>query len=463
MFGKNKDAPEIVVGERVSIMTLEEDLSIDAQTVDREITLPAPRLNTEWSQPGGNSTHEMGHLSLKGNLKPIWKTSIGAGTDSKTRLTASPILADGKIFVLDARAHVSAIDAETGKKLWRVKLVPEGEKPASGLGGGLTYAVGQIYVATGFGEVFALDPENGEIIWRKNNVIPFHTAPVAESGRIYVSSVDNQLHALSAFDGRSLWTHRSISEGTGIFLDTNPAVVDDLVIAPFTSGELVALRIQNGQQVWGDALTRSGRMSALSDLKSIAARPVASGGQVYAVSHSGRMVAIDIRTGERIWARNIASIQTPWVVGSQIFNVTIDGELISMARSNGKVRWISQFINKLDPKGKKPVQWVGPILAGNQLIILSSHGRLVSVSPYTGAVMQEVKIGAGVFVSPIVANDTLYVLNDKGNLIAFKGDHEITAAEALAAVPAKVDESGRIDATGKKNQDSFWGRITRTF
>ena len=152
MFGRNKEAPEVVVGERVSIMTLEEDLSIDAQTVDREITLPAPMLNTEWSQPGGNSTHEMGHLSLKGNLKPIWKTSVGAGTSSKPRLTASPILADGKIFVLDAKAHVSAIDAETGKNLWRVKLVPEGEKPASGPGGGLTYAVGQIYVATGFGD-----------------------------------------------------------------------------------------------------------------------------------------------------------------------------------------------------------------------------------------------------------------------------------------------------------------------
>ena len=127
------------------------------------------------------------------------------------------------------------------------------------------------------------------------------------------------------------------------------------------------------------------------------------------------------------------------------------------------MRWITKFINKLDDKGKKPVQWVGPLLAGNRLILLSSHGRLVSVSPYTGAVLQEIKIGAGVFVSPIVANDTLYILNNKGNLIALRGDREITDAEVRAAVPAHLDPSGRNDATGGDKQGGFWNRITNVF
>lgn len=390
-LGNQNKSKQIVKGERQSVLTLEDELSVDVSAAQVEIRIPEQASNTEWSQPGGNATHSMGHLTLGGNLKSIWRSSVGKGTTRASRLTASPILAEGRIFTLDARARVNAIDASSGKRIWNVNLTPEKENASDGAGGGLTHDIGRVFVATGFGEVIALDAETGEEIWRRSMIVPFHTAPTASAGRIYITGVNNQLHALSAFDGTSLWSHRSLVENEGIFTDTNPAVVDDLVVAPFSSGEIAALRVQNGRQAWTDALTRTGRLSALSDMKMIAARPVVDRGQVIAVSHSGRIVAIDMRSGERIWGRNVASIQTPWVAGNAIFLISMEGQIMALSRRDGKVLWITQMKNKADSRGRKPILWTGPILAGNQLLAFSTHGRMATLSPFTGAVLSEQK------------------------------------------------------------------------
>jgi outer membrane protein assembly factor BamB len=458
-LGSSTKPKEVVNGERKSVLTLEDELSVESDSTKTEVRLPQITGNTDWSQPGGNPAHSMGHLSLGGDLKAIWRTSIGAGTSSKSRISASPVLAGGRIFALDAKTHVAAIDATSGKKIWRTNLTPEEERAADGAGGGLAYDLERIFVATGFGEVIALEAETGTEIWRRSFSVPFHSSPTVTGGRVYVTGVNNQLHALSAFDGTSLWSHRSLTEDEGIFSDTSPAVVDDLVVAPFTSGEIAALRVQNGRQAWTDALTRTGTVSAISNLKVIAARPVVDRGQVIAVSHSGRIVAIDIRSGERIWSRTVASIQTPWVAGNMIFLVSLDGEVMALSRSDGKVQWLTQLQKNSDRRGRKPIIWVGPVLAGNQMIVLSSHGKMVTMSPYTGAIIRESDIGSGVFVSPMVAGETFYFLNNKGNVVAMQGSGSVTAEQAQAMKP-KVDEEGKAVA---KNKPGFFSRIGNIF
>ena len=75
----------------------------------------------------------------------------------------------------------------------------------------------------------------------------------------------------------------------------------------------------------------------------------------------------------------------------------------------------------VDPKKQKEkVIWVGPVLAADRLIVAGSHGRVLSLSPYDGTMLGEIKLSSGVHVSPVVANETLYVLTDDADLIAFK-------------------------------------------
>jgi glucose dehydrogenase len=148
---------------------------------------------------------------------------------------------------------------------------------------------------------------------------------------------------------------------------------------------------------------------------------VIDNGQVFAVGQGGRMVAIDLLTGQRAWELNIAGIATPWVAGDWVFVVTDDAKLVAIARNTGKVRWINQLPAWENPKAKRgTISYVGPILAGDRLLVAGSNGALINVDPATGAFQSQSNVGAGVHLSPVVANNTLYILDDRGRLTAFR-------------------------------------------
>ncbi|MDO9488016.1 MAG: PQQ-binding-like beta-propeller repeat protein, partial [Sphingomonadaceae bacterium] len=200
-----------------------------------------------------------------------------------------------------------------------------------------------------------------------------------------------------------------------------PAVAQETAVVGFSSGELNALRVENGRVVWQDALARTGRSTALAALADIDASPVIDRGRVFAIGHGGRMAALEIATGQRVWERNLAGTSTPWVAGDFIFAVTIDGELVAVTRGEGKVKWVSQLPRwRNEEKKKDPIQWSGPVLAGDRLILTGTNGSIMSVSPYSGEVLNQTEIDGTVYLPPIVADGMLYVLADDGRLSAFR-------------------------------------------
>ena len=144
-------------------------------------------------------------------------------------------------------------------------------------------------------------------------------------------------------------------------------------------------------------------------------------GQVFAVGQGGRMVAIDLLSGQRIWELNLAGISTPWVAGDWVFVATDDAKLVAVARTTGKIRWINQLPAWRNAKARRgAISYVGPILAGDRLIVAGSNGTLINVDPATGAFQSQTSVGAGVHLSPVVANGTLYILDDNARLHAFR-------------------------------------------
>ncbi len=224
-----------------------------------------------------------------------------------------------------------------------------------------------------------------------------------------------------AKDGRHLWSHNGIPETAGLLGGASPAVEREIVVAAYSSGELFALRVENGRVVWSDNLASTRSINAIAGLADIRGRPVIDHGRVFAVSHSGRMAAIDLRTGDRVWEQEIASSHSPWVVGDYVFVLANDNQVVCLTRDAGKVRWARQLPRYEDEKAKSdPILWAGPVLGGNRLIALSSLGAAASVSPYTGELIGQQEMSAGGFLGPIVAGNALYLLTDNANLSAYR-------------------------------------------
>ncbi|MBI1239721.1 MAG: PQQ-binding-like beta-propeller repeat protein [Alphaproteobacteria bacterium] len=410
-----------IQGDRIAILSESNRLAVDTSTEAEQIVLPQPVRNASWSQPGGNPDNVLHHLEASGPLNEIWERSIGEGSSSDARLVASPIVAEGVIFTLDAAAQVRALDAETGAVRWELDLTPEDEDSEVGFGGGLADEDGRLFVSTGFGFIVALDAKTGSELWRHQAPVPFRAAPAVNGGRVFIITQENQLLVLAADDGRLLWDHRGIAESAGVLASPSVAIAGDLVVVPYTSGELFGLRVPNGRQVWTDSLSRASRLNSLSGLSDIAGRPVIDRGLVIAVSHAGSLVAIDVRSGQRVWTRDIGGIQTPWVAGDYVYVVSSEAILFCIARKDGRIRFATQLARFEDEEDKEgPINWSGPVLASDRLLLASSNGEMISVSPYTGDILGRIGIPDGVYIAPIVANETVYVLTDAAELIALR-------------------------------------------
>jgi outer membrane protein assembly factor BamB len=322
---------------------------------------------------------------------------------------------------MDTLGTVRAFDARTGAAVWASQTPDIKGNEASLYGGGIAYDGGRIFATNGLGFVAALDERTGGIVWQVRPGGPLRGAPSVGFGAVYVMSQDNQIYSLKESDGTTNWSQAASLEIAGIFGSASPAVGQGTVVAGFSSGELNAYRYENGRQVWQDALQRTSIQTSVSSLSDIDADPVIDNGQVFAVGQGGRMVALDLITGQRMWELNIAGIDTPWVAGDWVFVVTDEAKLLCIYRQNGHIRWIAQLPQFEKPKSKSGViEYSGPVLAGNRLFVTGSNGALIQIDPASGSFLTQSTLGAPVSLAPIVANSTLYIYDDQARLHAYR-------------------------------------------
>ena len=410
-----------VLGQRVAVLTSEGDVQVDPATAALPMNLPTPVVNTEWTQSGGNATKSMGHLALGNALGRAFSVQAGRGSSLTARLASPPVVANGRVYVIDTLGAVRAFDGQTGARVWVSQTPNERGNERSLYGGGVAYDNGRIYATNGLGYVAALDERSGGIVWQVRPGGPLRGSPSVSDGNLYVMSQDNQIYSLKETDGSTNWSAPAALEIAGVFGSAAPAIGQGTVVAGFSSGELNAYRYENGRQVWQDALQRTSIRTSVSSLSDIDADPVIDGGQVFAVGQGGRMVALDLITGQRQWELNVAGISTPWVAGDWLFVATDDAKLLCISRQNGHIRWINQLPQFEHAKAKKgQIDYSGPVLAGNRLIVAGSNGVLINVDPVTGSFQSQTKIGAGLSLPPVVANSTLYLYDDAARLHAFR-------------------------------------------
>jgi outer membrane protein assembly factor BamB len=414
----NKKTP--TVGDRVSILVSENEVETDKTIADVQVLLPAPAVNDAWAQPGGNPAKSMGQLALGDQPKRLWQAGIDGGSN-RERLGAAPVVADGKLFVTDVTATVHAFTADTGAALWSAGITEGKLNRAARFGGGVSYDDGKLYVTDGVGDVVAMNAADGAILWRAKPGAPLRGSPTVANGAVYVLTQDNQVFSLNQADGKVQWVQSGTLETQGVFGVAAPAVSQGTVVAGFSSGELSAYRYENGRILWQDALSRTSVTTSVSSLSDIDAAPVIDGGRVYAVGQGGRMVALELSTGQRLWEQNFAGISTPWIAGEWLFVVTDDARLVCLSRSNGKARWIAQLKRfQNEKKRSNAITWFGPILAGNRLVLTNSRGEINFVSPTDGTVSSTIETKTPFSLPPIVANSTLYTLDQKGKVTAYR-------------------------------------------
>lgn len=415
---KTKSTP--TVGNRIPILSrIEAGTKVDQGMAVLDVVLPLAEPNPDWEQAGGTASKSYGHLALGENPRKVWSVRI-AGSTPIHRLAASPVIGGGRIYAMDTEGYVRAFDAGTGRELWKAGFrLPD--STASVFGGGAAFNDGKVFITTGLGEVAAIEADSGKVLWRVKPAGPLRGSPTIAFSGVYVMTQDNQIIALNVADGTQLWSESGSVSQTGVFGVAAAAAGQGTIVAGYSSGELVAYRYENGRQLWSDALARTSIATSVSTLTDIDADPIIERGRVYALGQGGRMAAYELVSGQRVWELNLAGISTPAVAGDWIFTLTDEDKLLCIAKATGKVRWIAQLKAYRNVKKKKgPIFFTGPVLAGNRLWVANSEGEIFAASVTDGAVKRHAQLGAPVTLAPVVAGGTLYVLDDSGHITAFR-------------------------------------------
>lgn len=417
-FGSNEPPP--LAGDRISIMLLDRGLAVDAELAAVPVRLPAPIPTPNWPQSSGVADHAMYHVEAPGPLAPRWRVDVGEGDSKDERILSAPVVALGIVFTMDAMGTVAAFRAADGSRLWRVETTPEGDDEG-GLGGGLAFGGGRLFAATGYGELLAFSGQDGALLWRRRIGPPVRAAPSYSGGRVFAVTVDNRLVVLDGATGEVLWEHRGIEEVAGLLGGASPAVGAGVVVVAYSSGEVYALKVENGIVAWTDSLSYASPLQSLGAINDINGDPVIDRGRVFAASYGGRLAAFDLRAGVVVWDDDIASNQTPWVAGDYLYIVDERDVLLCLSWTDGRVRWIAQLPRYDDPDGESgPIAWSGPILAGDRLILAGTNGKVLAVSPYTGRLLGQIDVGEGVEVPPVAADGAVYVLTRSAGLVALR-------------------------------------------
>lgn len=414
--------PEVILpGPREDIRP-DEAATVEAVQGSRPIRLAAPRANREWTQSFGTPKFRVAHPALSSQPRRIWSVDIGAGDSRRQRITAEPVVGGGLIYTLDAGARVSGV-TPSGTLAWSTQIVPPSEREGSATGGGLAWADGVLYVSSGFGRLTALEARTGRVIWQQRLDATGSGMPTIYDGLIYLVAGDDTGWAIRAKDGRVMWRITATPSIANVLGAPAPAVAGKFAVFGFGSGDVVGVFRRGGIRRWTGTVAGQRIGHAVSRIGDVTGSPVIVGNRVYAANQSGRTAAFDLDSGDRLWTLREGAVDPLWPAGDSLFAISDRNQLLRIDAAEGKVIWsvdLPGFVKDKPKKRGRIYAHYGPILAGGRVIVASDDGLLRFFAPEDGKLTGTVEVPGGATTAPVVANETLYVVTRKGQLVAFR-------------------------------------------
>ncbi len=446
----DKPSEKKIDGERISVLYFGSTIKPDRSLGNVPVKIPRARTNKKWYKSSGHHS-----LIPENPAAPELFTSkkirkIGKAISGQQHLSASPIIAKGMVYTIDSRGLITASNAHNIKeKIWRYKIeLPKKKEILSS--SGLSYWNNKIYVATGYNQILAINANNGRLIWKRKINSIARSAPAIGHNTVFVNTIDNKLYALDAEDGGIIWVHSGIAEEISILGSASPIVLNNLVVTAYSSGELYALSPQNGEEIWYETFASNSSLSY--NLVDIEASPIAKGSNIYAVGNDGILAAIEINSGRKKWQKEVSGNKSFWIAGNFLYLLSTDDEIIAVHKETGGVKWITKLPSYKKAKNKSgQIYWTGPVMAGGNLLVVGSHGRMLSISPKNGKILLRNKVPDDIYIPPIVAYGTVFLLSDNAHLIALSGDLEATITTEDKRPPKPIRR--------KVKSKSFFDRI----
>ncbi len=338
------------------------------------------------------------------DVRRIWNTKVG-GASERLRLGLMPASDGASIYAGSWDGRVESLNAENGRSQWSVRL-------EANLTAGPGYGDGRIVFATSNGDLILLDAGTGEQIWQVAAGSEVLAPPVISSDVVVFHTVDGRLRGFDLDSGRELWSVDQSLPALTLRGDTAPVVTGQFVVTGFDNGRVGAYLVDSGEPLWEVPIANSSGRNELERLVDIGSGLAVVGNDVYSAGVNGRVVAIDLRTGQVNWQQEISSFAGLGVDVNHVYVTDEFGTVVAYDRRRGTPVWRQEDLRLRDV--------TAPARFRNLLVVGDYEGYLHWLDPADGHFRARARAGSDrITGAPLVLGQTLYVQSDDGSVAAF--------------------------------------------
>lgn len=335
----------------------------------------------------------------------VWDESVGSGSDGQY-LKLEPIIIGDTIYAIDHSGLMLALNKSDGEELWETEF----DEPVSGALGGDD---SMLYFATYHGDVIAVDRTGGLEQWRTTLTSEVLSPPISNGRQVVVQSIDGKVVSLNAKTGELMWRYDSNAPVLSIRGTSSPVITDDLTLAGFGNGELVAFRNITGAPVWSAAVGLPKGRTELERLVDIDGQPVINDEVVYAVSYQGKLSAIHLPTGKEIWSKQQSSYTGVDLGFGNVYVSTAKGVVVAYNQATRTEVWRQENL--------KFRQLTAPKAFGSTTVVADFEGYIHFLSQIDGRFLGRVHLDSDGVRSPLlISGDMLFIYSNSGDLAAYK-------------------------------------------
>ncbi|MDT3413238.1 outer membrane protein assembly factor BamB [Kosakonia cowanii] len=342
-----------------------------------------------------------------------WSTSVGNGI-GKYYSTLHPAFADGVVYAADRHGVVKALSIDDGREIWSVNLAEKDgwfSTRAALLSGGVAVSGGKVYIGTEQAQVYALNASDGSVAWKTGVVGEALSRPVVSDGLVLIHTSNGQLQALNEADGAVKWTVNLDMPSLSLRGESAPTTAFGAAIVGGDNGRVSAVLMQQGQLIWQQRISQANGPTEIDRLSDVDTTPVVVNGVVYALAYNGNMTALDLRSGQIMWKRDLGSVSDFVIDGNRIYIIDQNDRVLALSTDGGVTLWTQSDL--LHRNLTSPALYNGYIVTGD------SEGYLHWINVEDGRFVAQQKVdSSGFLTEPVVAGGKLLIQAKDGTLYA---------------------------------------------
>ena len=395
-----------LAGKRVSVLK-DVEVKKEKNLSSSNVVLANPIIVEDWQQSFNSPLHNSINFISETKFRNFKRIISGYGEGSDEKILAQPIISDNKLFFLDASSNVYSFDLENKKLNWKKNLALKNDK-GHNIGGGVAVDEKFVFISSPYAEILCVEIKSGKIIWKKNTQTPIRATPTLVENKVIVLTLDNRTMVFDKKNGELVWEHQGIQNSTTILGQPKVAADGNLVLTPYSNGDIFALNLTNGAEIWKQSSVNMEQSETSNSFSDIDANPVVLKNSVIIASTSGKVFSLNKKNGNQLWEQYLNTTQTPVVNGNSIYVIHNNKEVVNLDLKNGKIRWIAEIKNYFEEESND--LWLSPVLINSKLVIAGGKNNLIILNAYSGELEKIYSLPGTPSTSPIIVNKKVFLM-----------------------------------------------------